>query len=188
MAQLKVYSFHPYHIYDERAKNILTEPRVQLRLTVYVAAYTKPDAARFSKDANCSNPPQTELRIAGGSEFDGLREAMLFEDEGTVLVTSDRGGQKPVVLMDPVDGVQAIGTVRWESGISIFEATMAQWAGRGSVAVGAETAYVKAQANPSYWEGTNGTTLTDEEMQLKLDLGEVRIIRSGFGDWYTAGR
>lgn len=200
MAALKVYAWHPHHVYDRRVQNILSEPRSQTRYSAYVVAKTKADAAQFAKDARCGTPTQNELRVAGSTEFEGLREATLFETEGTVLVTSDRGGKKPVILCTPDDGdgsegtgTQAIGTIRPASGHAgyTFEATAAAYAGRGSIAVGAEVAYVKKDVGyPEgvVWVGTDGEDLVDFEMQRLLDLGELTIIRSGFGDWFHAGR
>jgi hypothetical protein len=33
-----------------------------------------------------------------------------------------------------------------------------------------------------------GTTSSDEEVQLALDLGELKIVRCGYGDWWMPGR
>jgi hypothetical protein len=193
MAQLKIYSACPYHVYDKRIQHILEEPRRQTRFMVYIAAYSKADAAAFSKAAQCGTPSQTELRIATGTESEALREAMLFENEGTVLVTSEYGGKRPVVKPDAELGAQAIGVIRPADGRAgyVFEATMARYAGRGSIAVGAEVAYVKllVTAERSFWRGTEaGDVLDDDQIQRLLDLGELEIIRSGFGDWFTKGR
>ncbi len=188
MAQLKVYSHTPFHVYDERVKNILEEPRVQTRYCAWIAAYSKADAAQFAKDARLSHPSHSDLRVASSNDYEALLEASLFKEAGTVLVTSDRGGKRPVVQLGNPDGAQAIGVLRPADGRSgqVFEATMAQYAGRGSVAVGATMAYVKVDEDT--WEGTKGDTPDDEGIQLLLDMGELNIIRSGFGDWYHAGR
>lgn len=188
MAALKVYTFHPYMVYDERVSNILSLPRQQLRYTVFVAARSKAAAVEFCKQAGCSNPGQSELRLAsGGALGDALWEASLLNDEGVVLVTADRGGEKPLVLMSTEEGAQAIGIVR-PVGLGsryVFEACRAAYAGIGSVAVGKWHAYIKAAvtADRSYWECNTGETLSDEEMQRLIDLNEVEIIRSGFGKW-----
>jgi hypothetical protein len=195
MAQLKVYTFHPYHVYDKRIENILTEPRSQTRYNVYVSAYSKAAAVNFAKFSGVSNPSESELRLAQGDTCEALREATLFDKDGVVLVTSDRGGKKPVVLADqesqddePGTGSQAIGTLRPADGRrgQIFEATTAKYAGRGSVAVGAVDAYIKNL--PDIWSGTNGQRVFDAQLQHLLDMGELHIIRSGFGDWFHAGR
>lgn len=193
MPQLKIYSYHPYHVYDPRITNILTEPRSQTRYVVYVAAYSKVDAARLGKDAQCGTASSNDLRVAGSTQFEALREATLFDKEGVVLVTSDRGGKKPVILAGGEDGAQAIGIIKPAEGRAgyVFEATAAEYAGRGSIAVGAEIAYVKRDVGyPEgvIWVGTDGSNLTDREMQTKIDVGDLTIIRSGFGDWYMAGR
>lgn len=199
MAALKVYAFSPHHIYDKQVQNILTEPRIQTRYSAYVVAHSKPDGLRFAKDARCGFPSHSELRVALGAECDALREAMLFESEGTVLVTSERGGKKPIILCTPDDGdgsegtgAQAIGTIRPADGHAgyVFEATTAKYAGRGSIAVGAEHAYVKVRDPQGrfFWQGTSRAMLTDQEMQRRLDLGDLIIMRSGFGDWFHAGR
>jgi hypothetical protein len=201
MAQLKTYVWQSYHVYDKRVENILTEPRQQARYSAYAVAYSKADAARFAKEARCSYPAQSDLRVGNdGNEFNALREASLFETEGTVLVTANRGGKKPVVLCAPDNGygdegtgAQVIGILRPADGRigMVFEATTAKYAGRGSVAVGAEVAYVKKDVGyPEgiVWVGTDGQALVDQEMQKQIDLGELNIIRSGFGDWFMAGR
>jgi hypothetical protein len=191
MAALKVYAWHPNHVHDKRVENILAVPRAQTRYSAYVVAYTKADASFFARDARCGWPSQSELRVAQGAEHDALREAMLFESEGTVLVTSQRGGKKPVILCVPDDddgsegtGAQAIGTIRPADGHRgyVFEATTAKYAGRGSIAVGQEVAYVKRDVGyPEgvIWVGTDGADLVDHEMQRKLDDAELTIIRSG---------
>lgn len=186
MARLKVYAFSPYHVYDERVKNILMEPRVQLRFEVYIAAYSKNDAAAFAKEAHCGSPSASQIRVSQGLLGEALQEAMLLNHEGVVLITSDRGGVKPVVLMDAEQGAQAIGQIRPDGNRYTFEACRAAYAGRGSIAAGAYDAYVKTYEDG--WHGTNGAAPGDDEIQRLLDVGHLKIIRSGFGDWYTAGR
>lgn len=186
MAQLKVYAFSPFHVYDERVKNILAEPRVQLRFETYIAAYSKKDAIAFAHQGRCGSPSPSQIRVSTGAQGEALREAMLLDREGIVLITSDRGGVKPVVLMDAEEGAQAIGQIRPEGGRYTFEACRAAYAGRGSIAVGALIAFVKTYDDG--WHGTDGSGPGDDEMQRLLDLGEVKIIRSGFADWYMAGR
>ena len=190
MAQPKVSTFNPYHIYDERAVNILKEPRQQLRFVVFVVASSKPAAVQFCKDAQCSTPRESDLKLAFGNLSESLRKASLLNDEGVILVTADRGGEKPVVLMDPKRRAQAIGIVRPEGQAYIFQASMADYAGVGSIAVGTKVAWIKTDEGGDIpeWHGTNGEFCIDTEMQRMLDRGELKIIRSGFGDWYTAGR
>lgn len=188
MAALKVYTCHPYTVYDERVSNILTLPRQQLRYAVFVVARSKAAAVEFCKQARCGDPRESELRLAsGGALGDALSEASLLNEEGVILVTADRGGEKPVVLMGVEEGTQAIGIVR-PLGLGshyVFEACRAAYAGIGSVAVGKWNAYIKAAvtADRSYWECNTGQTLSDEEMQRLIDLNEAEIIRSGFGKW-----
>lgn len=194
MAQLKVYSFRPHYVYDERTKNILSESRTQLRCVIFVGAYSKDAAVEFVSKKLGNTPNPSELRLAQGNDYDALREATLFAEEGVVVVTRDTGGKRPVVLAqaDTDEGSQAIGIIRPADGRAgqVFEATAARFAGRGSIAVGAEVAYVKVlvTSERSYWEGTKGDTLDDDQIQLKIDRGELNIIRSGFGDWFHAGR
>lgn len=188
MAALKVYTFHPYTVYDERVSNILSLPRQQLRYTVFVAARSKAAAVEFCKQARCSDPRESELRLACDVLGDALWEASLLNEEGVVLVTADRGGEKPLVLMGTEEGAQAIGVVR-PIGLGsryVFEACRAAYAGIGSVAVGKRRAYVKddlGYPEGVRWAGTNGDEMTDHEMQRLIDLNEVEIIRSGFGKW-----
>lgn len=187
MAALKVYTFHPYTVYDERASNILALPRQQLRYTVFVVAESKPAAVEFCKQARCSNPRASELKLASGNLGDALARASLLDKEGTVLVTADRGGRNPVVLMDAEQGAQAIGVVWPTGGMHYsFEACRAEYAGIGSVAVGKRRAYVKddlGYPEGVRWAGTDGDEMTDHEMQRLIDLNEAEIIRSGFGKW-----
>ena len=186
MAQLKVYFFNPFHVHDQRVKNILSEPRVQLRFDTYISAYSKNDAAAFAKDAHCGHPSPSQMKIMTGLQGEALREATLLDREGVVLITSDRGGAKPVVLMDAEEGAQAIGQIRPDNGRYMFEACRAAYAGRGSIAVGAYDAYVKTYEDG--WHGTNGSGSGDDEIQRLIDIGHLKIIRSGFGDWYQAAR
>lgn len=191
-AKLKVY-MTTGSLYHERAVRSL-EGGPRTTYTYFVVALTKKDALDQTSAFVGAWVKEAAFKIAAGNDADALRAAGLLDADGTVLVVESNGvGSRPVLLMNSDWDPPVIGNLVHDNdrgrGAKKFEASMARYAGKGSIAAGAEmVAYNTGRPDGRRWATVWGHSWSDDELQRELDLGDMVIIRSGFQDWYRVGR
>jgi hypothetical protein len=141
--KLKTYQQQMNYLHNDRAENILRKNSWdRAGYLVIVVAESKDEATAHCASRGIKHVNAKDLRIMpdGPRNTNALREAMLLNQNGTVLAIASGGaGQQPVVLMDPEEGAQAIGVlVPAQDLTSVFQASMAKYAGKGSIAAGAD--------------------------------------------------
>lgn len=193
MAKPKIYQMGLIHTSNSRVEAILAPERGRADYIVYAVAPSKASASAALRSRMVGYADEKEWRVAGlqVAHTDALREAGLFT-EGALLVIG-RGSTTAVAMVDAVGYASAIGQLKRAPDSDffrlVFEPSMAQFCRRGSIAAGAEEVYIHTGRNGDRrWAGTWGDCMDDEQMQLQLDLGNLKITRAGFGDWYHEGR
>lgn len=193
-AKLKVYQTGAITARNPRIGEILKQTGWRSEFEVFVVAGSKAQASEIVDAANVSNGvDEKNWRLAFDSKSClALREAGLLNTLGHFLMIDARSSNSEVAMISPNGEVSSIGQFH-RTGIDpgaplVFLPTEVRWALKGSVALSRDTAFINTgRAVENRWASTDGVRLSEAQMQLALDLGEAKIIRAGYGEWWMPG-